>query len=117
MLTKKITLADLRALRSSRQRMAMLTCYDFTTARMMHEAGVPMILVGESAASVILGYDTTLPVSLSFMMEITAAVRCGAPKAFLIADMTFASYHASVDVAVRNVVMMVKRTGCDAIKL
>src|SRR5258708_7593511 len=70
-LPKKITLADVRALRPSGQRMAMLTCYDFTMARMMHEAGVPLILVGDSAASVVLGHDTTLPVDLAFMIDIT----------------------------------------------
>jgi 3-methyl-2-oxobutanoate hydroxymethyltransferase len=116
-LTKKTTLADLRSLRTSGKRLAMLTCYDYTTARMMHEAGVPLILVGDSAASVILGYDTTLPVSLAFMMEITAAVRRGAPNAFLVADMPFGSYHASLAQGIRNVARMVKRTGCDAVKL
>ncbi len=94
MLNKKVTLAELRSLRESKQRMAMLTCYDYTTARMMHEAGVPLILVGDSAASVILGHPTTLPVSLSFMIDITAAVRRGAPHAFLLADMPFGSYQA-----------------------
>ena len=117
MLPKKITLADLRALRASGNRMAMLTCYDYTTARLMHEAGVPLLLVGDSAANVILGHDTTLPVSLSFMIEITAAVRRGAPNAFLIADMPFGSYHASLAQGVRNVARMIKRTGCDAVKL
>jgi 3-methyl-2-oxobutanoate hydroxymethyltransferase len=97
--------------------MAMLTCYDYTTARMMHEAGVPAILVGDSAASVILGYDTTLPVSLDFMIEITAAVRRGAPKALLVGDLPFGSYHESIAQGVRSVVEMVKRTGCDAVKL
>src|SRR5438477_9339111 len=115
MLTKKITLTDLRALRASGQRMAMLTCYDYTTARWMHEAGVPIILVGDSAASVILGHPNTLPVSLSFMIEITAAVRKGAPNAFLLADMPFGSYHASVAQGVRSVTKMVKQTGCDAV--
>src|SRR3954463_15057162 len=107
MLPKKVTLADVRALRTNRKRLAMLTCYDYTTARMMHEAGVPLILVGDSAASVILGYDTTLPVSLAFMMEITAAVRRGAPNAFLVADMPFGSYHASLAQGIRNVARMV----------
>jgi 3-methyl-2-oxobutanoate hydroxymethyltransferase len=117
MLPKKITLADLRALRPSGKKMAMLTCYDYTTARLMHEAGVPLILVGDSAASVILGHPTTLPVALSFMVEITAAVRRGAPDAFLIADMPFGSYHESAAQGVRNVTKMVQKTGCDAVKL
>jgi len=117
MLNKKVTLADIRALRVAKQRMAMLTCYDFTTARLMHEAGVPIILVGDSAASVILGHPNTLPVSLSFMIEITAAVRRGAPNSFLLSDMPFGSYQASVAQGIRGVSKMVQRTGCDAVKL
>lgn len=97
--------------------MAMLTCYDYTTARLMHDADVPLILVGDSAASVILGHDTTLPVSLDFMIEITAAVRRGAPMSLIVGDMPFGSYHASVSQGVRNVVKMIQRSGCDAVKL
>ena len=116
-LGRKFTLNDLRAARSGGPKVAMLTCYDFTTAGLMQEAGVPALLVGDSAANVVLGYPTTLPVSLSFMVEITAAVRRGAPLALLVADMPFGSYHGSLDRGVRNVMRMVKRTGCDAVKL
>jgi len=97
--------------------MAMLTCYDFTTATLMQQAGVPALLVGDSAANVILGHPTTLPVSLSFMIEITAAVRRGAPLAFLVADMPFGSYHGSISPGVRNVCRMVQKSGCDCVKL
>src|SRR5438477_5029269 len=117
MLTKKITLTDLRALRASGQRMAMLTCYDYTTARLMHEAGVPLILVGDSAANVILGHPTTLPVSLSFMIEITAAVRRGAPLALVVADMPFGSYAGDIQSGIRSVCRMMKLSGCDCVKL
>lgn len=95
----------------------MLTCYDYTTARLMQEAGVPGLLVGDSAANVILGHSTTLPISLSFMIEITAAVRRGAPLAFLVADMPFGSYHESVAQGVRNVCRVIKHTHCDCVKL
>src|SRR5438270_5069360 len=115
--SKRFTLNDLRAARDTGKKVAVLTCYDYTTARMMHEAGVPTILVGDSAANVILGHQSTLPVPLSFMIEITAAVRRGAPDALLIGDMPFGSYHASTVQGVRNVVRMVKLTGCDCIKL
>src|SRR4051812_24883443 len=117
MLSRKFTLSDLRAARTSGEKIPMLTCYDFTTARLMQESGVPMLLVGDSAASVILGHDTTLPVSLEFMIEITAAVRRGAPNAFLIADMPFGSYHASPSQGVKNVAKMIQRSGADAVKL
>src|SRR5688572_21597225 len=116
-LSKKVTLSDLRAARASGAKLAMLTCYDYSTAKLMQEAGVPLLLVGDSAANVILGYETTLPVSLDFMIEITRAVRRGAPLAFLVADMPFGSYHASRERAIENVCRMVKETGCDAVKI
>ncbi len=116
-LKEKVTLNDLRSAREAGRKLAMLTCYDFTTARLMQQAGVPLLLVGDSAANVILGYATTLPVSLSFMIEITAAVRRGAPLAFLVADMPFGSYQESTGQGVRNVVEMVKRTDCDCVKI
>lgn len=116
-LQNKVTLSHLRQARESGQKLAMLTCYDYTTARLMEEAGVPALLVGDSAANVILGYDTTLPVSLEFMIEITRAVRRGAPLAFLVADMPFGSYQSLHERAIENVCRMVKDTGCDAVKL
>ena len=85
-LTRKITLNDLRSARAAGQKVPMLTCYDFTTAGLMQEAGVPALLVGDSAANVILGYGSTLPVPLSFAVEITAAVRRLLPLAFVVAD-------------------------------
>lgn len=116
-LKQKFTLSHLREARAAGRKIPMLTCYDFTTARLMQEAGVPALLVGDSAANVILGYPSTLPVALQFMIEITAAVRRGAPLAFLVADMPFGSYQASVAQGVRNVCRMVKRTSCDCVKL
>jgi 3-methyl-2-oxobutanoate hydroxymethyltransferase len=115
--TRKFTLDDFRAARESGRKLAMLTCYDYSTARLMDEVGVPLVLAGDSAANVILGYPSTLPVSLEFMIEITHAVRIGAPNAYLIADMPFGSYQASTASAIRNVCRMVKRSGCDCVKL
>src|SRR5215211_3160607 len=86
-LNKKITLTDLRACRRNGSKLPMLTCYDYTTARLMQEAGVPSLLVGDSAANVVLGHPTTLPVPLSLMIELTAAVRRGASMSFLVGDM------------------------------
>src|ERR1700716_46787 len=95
-LSKKFTFSDFRAARQSGEKVAMLTCYDFTTARLMQEAGVPALLVGDSAGNVVLGHPTTIPVTLAFMIEIAGAVRRGAPLAFVVADMPFGSYHGSV---------------------
>jgi 3-methyl-2-oxobutanoate hydroxymethyltransferase len=120
-LTRKFTLNDLRMARATGTKVPMLTCYDFTTAKLMQEAGVPALLVGDSAANVILGHETTLPVPLHFMIQLTAAVRRGAPNAFVVADMPFGSYHGSAGGsngrAVRNVVRMVQLSGCDCVKL
>src|SRR3954470_21438798 len=91
----KFTLADLRAARVAGTKVPMLTCYDFTTATLMQRAGVPALLVGDSAGNVILGHENTLPVPLHFMIEIAAAVRRGAPECFVVADMPFWSYHGS----------------------
>lgn len=115
--SRKFTIADLRAARLSGAKVPMLTCYDFTTARLMQEAGVPALLVGDSAANVILGHPTTLPVSLPFMVEITAAVRRGAPLALVVADMPFGSYQGSLARGTRNVFRMVQKSGCDCVKL
>lgn len=114
---RRFSLNDLRAARASGAKVPLLTCYDFTTARLMHEAGVPALLVGDSAANVILGHDTTLPVPLHFMIQLTAAVRRGAPNAFVIADMPFGSYQGSASRAMRNVFRMVQLSGCDCVKL
>jgi len=95
----------------------MLTCYDYTMARLMHRAGVPMILVGDSAGSVVLGYENTLAVKLDFLIELTAAVRRGAPNALLVGDMPFGSYQGSVSRGVKNVCRMVQLSGCDCVKL
>lgn len=116
-LQAKFTLNDLRAARRTGAKIPMLTCYDFTTARLMQEAGVPALLVGDSAANVILGHDSTLPVSLAFMIEIAAAVRRGAPRALLIADLPFGSYQASAAQGVRSACRMIKQSGCDCVKL
>src|SRR5262249_22136580 len=86
-------------------------------ARLMQDAGVPMLLIGDSAANVILGHETTLPVPLDFMMEITAAVRRGAPLAFVIADMPFGTFGSGLPQWTDNVFRMVKLSGCDCVKI
>jgi 3-methyl-2-oxobutanoate hydroxymethyltransferase len=116
-LEKKFGLGDLRRARESGERVPMLTCYDYTSARLMQEAGVPVLLVGDSAANVILGHPTTRPVSLGFMTEIAAAVRRGAPNCFVVGDMPFGSYQGSVGRGVRNACRMVKLSAVDCVKL
>lgn len=113
----RFTLNDLRQARILKKPQAMLTCYDYTTARHLDDAGVPMLLVGDSASSVILGHPSTLPISLDFMIELTAAVRRGAGRALVMADMPFGSYQESDAQGIRNVLRMVKSTNCDCVKI
>lgn len=116
-LTKKFGLSDLRKARESGQKVPMLTCYDATTARLMQEAGVPMLLIGDSAANVILGHDTTIPIRQRFITDLCAAVRRGAPYCFVVGDMPFGSYQGSVGRGVRNACKLVKLSGVDCVKL
>src|SRR4051794_13219148 len=116
---RKFTLSDLRSARTSGDKLAMLTCYDFSTARIMQDAGVPMLLVGDSAANVILGYETTVSAPLRFMIDITAAVRRGAPLCLAVADMPFGTYGGQIarSLGFRNVVRMMKLSGADCVKM
>src|SRR3954467_13983031 len=102
-LTQKVTLTDVRTARADGRKVPMLTCYDYTSARLMQQAGVPALLVGDSAANVILGHPTTIAVPLDFLIQITAAVRRGAPNCFIVGDMPFGSYQASTAQGVKNV--------------
>lgn len=94
-----------------------LTCYDYPTAYLQDEAGMEMILVGDSLGMTMLGYDSTLPVTMEDMIRHTQAVRRGAPHVFLVGDMPYMSYQPSVETAVRNAGRFMAEAGCDAIKL
>lgn len=114
---EKITLATLRARKRSRTPITMLTAYDFPTAQIEEEAGIDCILVGDSAAQVILGHSSTLQATMDFMIAITAAVRRGAPGAFLIGDMPYLSYHVNTEEAIRNAGRFMSEASCDCVKL
>jgi len=111
---KKPTVLELR--RSKGQRLAMLTAYDFPTAKLVAEAGVDLILVGDSLGMVVLGYDSTVPVTMDDMVHHTRAARRGAPQAFLIADLPFLSY-GTLDEALVNSARLMKEAGADSVKL
>lgn len=113
----RITICDLLDYKRSGRKFAAVSCYDYTTARIVAGAGVEMILVGDSAAQVLLGYDSTLPVTMDFMTELTAGVRRGAPNVCLVADMPFLSYQTSVADAVRNAGRFVQSGGAQVIKI
>lgn len=113
----RTTLRTIRKWMQKKQTFPMLTCYDATTAGWLWRGGVRCFLVGDTAAQVILGHDSTLPAPMRFMLEITAAVRRGAPDAFIMADMPFGSYQCGDDAALRNAVRFVKHAQADAVKL
>ncbi|MBN2270059.1 MAG: 3-methyl-2-oxobutanoate hydroxymethyltransferase [Sedimentisphaerales bacterium] len=113
----RITTADLIAAKHQGQRIAAVSCYDYTTARLLSQTQVQMILVGDSAAQVVLGFDSTLPAKMDFMVEITAAVRRGAPNVVLVADMPFLSYQITVADAVRNAGRFVVEAGAQMVKI
>lgn len=114
---QKTTISDLYKAKSQGDRFAAVSCYDYTTARLVDRAGVALILVGDSAAQVILGYDSTLPAKMDFMVAITGAVRRGAPQACLAADMPFLSYQVGLGEAVRNAGRFVVEAGAEIIKI
>lgn len=116
-MTDKLTIADLIAARESGRKIAAVSCYDYTTALLAARAGVEMILVGDSAAQMLLGHDSTLPATMDFMVEITAGVRRGAPDVCLVADMPFLSYHTGISEAVKNAGRFVQIAGVDLIKI
>ena len=111
------TVLDLRKWKTEGRRFAMLTAYDYTTARLLDEAGIPVLLVGDSAAMVMLGHSTTLPVTLDEMLVLARAVARGATQALLIGDLPFLSYQASPEEALRSAGRFLKEAGMHAVKL
>src|SRR5580658_1062485 len=101
----------------TKQKITCLTAYDYPTARLLDEAGVDILLVGDSLGMVVLGYDSTLPVTLDEIVHHTRAVRRGTRRALLIADMPYGSFHVSLDESVRNAVRLVKEGGAEAVKV
>lgn len=115
--TAKITVPYLRAAKERSEKLVCLTAYDYPTARVVDEAGVEIILVGDSAANVVMGYENTIPVSFDEMMFALKAVRRGVKRALLVADMPYGSYHISEIETVQNAFRFVKEGGAIAVKL
>ena len=114
---KKVMITDLANKKRDGKKITMLTAYDYPTARLADEAGIDSILVGDSLGMVVLGYDSTVPVTMDEMIHHSKAARRGTKFAFLIGDMPFMSYQVSKEDAVRNAGRFMKEAGCDAIKL
>lgn len=114
---KKITTGTLRKMKQEGQKIAMLTSYDFGTARIVDEAGIDIILVGDSAANVMAGHATTLPITVDEMIYHAKCVVRGVKRAFVVCDMPFGSYQISTEDGVRNAVKIMKESGADGVKL
>ena len=117
MIPGRVTVADLLDAKKQGRKVVAVSCYDYTTARLVAQTDVEMILVGDSAAQVILGHDSTLPATMDFMVAITAAVRRGAPNVCLVADMPFLSYQLGIAEAVRNAGRFAAESGTQMIKI
>jgi len=114
---KKLTLPGLFKKASEGKPITWLTCYDYPTAYLQEQAGVDMILIGDSLGMTMLGYDSTLPVTMDDMIRHSAAVRRGAPNTWIIGDMPYMSYQPSVETAIRSAGRFMAEAGCDSIKL
>jgi 3-methyl-2-oxobutanoate hydroxymethyltransferase len=113
----KLPLTELAELKHRGQKLAMVTAYDFPSGRIADEAGVELVLVGDSAGMVVLGNESTVPVTMDELLMLTRAVVRGAKRPLVIADMPFGSFQASDESAVENAVRFVKEAGADAVKL
>lgn len=114
---KKITTATLRKMKLAGDKIAMLTAYDYTMARLEDEAGIDAILIGDSASNVVQGNQTTLPISVDEMIVYARSVATAVKRAFVLCDMPFGSYQISTEEALKNAVKMMKLSGVDCLKL
>jgi len=114
---EKVSAPSLKASKQRGERLVCLTAYDFPTARIVDEAGIDVILVGDSLGNVVLGYGNTVPVTLDEILIHLKAVRRAVQRALLVADMPYGSFHTGADDAVRNALRLVKEGGAEAVKL
>lgn len=114
---RKVTTRRLKEMKAEGKKIAMLTAYDYTTAKIVDAAGVDSILIGDSASNVMVGNVTTLPMTLDQMIYHAGAVARAAKRAFVVCDMPFGTYQVDAKEAVRNAIRIMKETACDAVKL
>ena len=113
----RITVNQIKEMKPKGEKIAMLTAYDYSTAKIVDEAGIPLILVGDSLGMVVLGYESTIPVTMEEMLHHTKAVVRGAKRAMVIGDMPFMTYHISIDDALRNAARFIQEGSAQAVKL
>ena len=113
---RRITINDLQAAKRAGERWSMLTAYDYSTARVFDEAGIPVLLVGDSAANVVYGYDSTVPITMDELLPLVRAVARGSKRAFLLTDLPFGSYQESPQQAFRSAAELMA-AGAQMVKL
>ncbi len=113
----RTTVIKIKEMKQKGEKITMLTAYDYGTARIVDEVGVPLILVGDSLGMVMLGYQSTIPVTLDEMLHHTKAVVRGTTNAMVIGDMPFMTYHLSIEQAMQNAARFLQEAGCQAVKL
>jgi 3-methyl-2-oxobutanoate hydroxymethyltransferase len=113
----RVTITEIKEMKQKKEKIPMLTAYDYVTAKMVDEAGMPLILVGDSLGMVMLGYESTIPVTMEEMIHHTKAVVRGTKKALIIGDMPFMSYHISVSDTLHNAARFIQEGGAQAVKL
>jgi 3-methyl-2-oxobutanoate hydroxymethyltransferase len=114
---KRVMVPQLAEMKRAGERIVMVTAYDYPSAQIVDEAGIDVVLVGDTAAMVVLGHDATTPVGMEEMLMMASAVRRGLERPLLIGDMPFGSYERSNEQAIENAQRFVKESGCDAVKL
>jgi 3-methyl-2-oxobutanoate hydroxymethyltransferase len=113
----RVTINQIKEMKQKGEKISMLTAYDYSTARIVDEAGIPLILVGDSLGMVVLGYESTIPVTMEEMLHHTKAVVRGTKHALIIGDMPFMTYHVSIEDALRNAARFIQEAGAQAVKL
>jgi len=115
--SRRVTIRDLQLAKDRGERWPMLTAYDYSTARVFDEAGIPVLLVGDSAANVVYGYDTTVPVTIDELLPLVRGVVRGTSRSLVVADLPFGSYQASPQQALESAARFMKEGGAQAVKL
>ena len=113
----RITINQIKEMKQKGEKITMLTAYDYSTARIIDEVGIPLILVGDSLGMVVLGYESTIPVTIDEMLHHTKAVVRGTKRAMVVGDMPFMTYHVSIEDALRNAARFIQEGGAQAVKL
>jgi len=113
----RVTINQIKEMKQKGEKISMLTAYDYVTSKIVDEAGIPLILVGDSLGMVVLGYESTIPVTMEEMLHHTKAVVRGTKKALIVGDMPFMTYHISTEEALKNAARFIQEAGAQAVKL